>query len=333
LKAKVLNNQSPGGKRVKLIDNLPLSTPFVIQIFPFYGCNFKCNYCIFQYSKEKRHFISNSTSMDFDLFKKCVNDISKFPDKVKVLRFVGIGEPLLHRKLNKMIEYVKEKNIANTIEILTNASVLHKDLSDKLISSGLDRLVISIQGLNSEKYKEICDYTIDFDKFIDNIKYFYDNKKDVDIYIKIIDTALDSDDDKENFYDLFGNICDSLSIENTVPIHTITNELEERNVTQFGLPVKDIDICCQPFMHLQINPDGNVVPCYSFEYPIILGNCNNESVCDIWSGNKFKDFRKDMIKYTKNIFPICKECNISKYRLFPEDNLNEYKERLGELYK
>ena len=47
VKAKDISGQAPGGKRTALADVLPLHTPFVIQIFPVYACNFACKYCIF----------------------------------------------------------------------------------------------------------------------------------------------------------------------------------------------------------------------------------------------------------------------------------------------
>ena len=62
--------------------------------------------------------------MDFDLYKKCIDDMALFPNKVKVLRIVGIGEPLLHKNIVDMVEYAVSKDIANTVEILTNASLL-----------------------------------------------------------------------------------------------------------------------------------------------------------------------------------------------------------------
>jgi MoaA/NifB/PqqE/SkfB family radical SAM enzyme len=46
MKAKNISGQAPGGKRTKLADVLPLDTPFVVQIFPDYACNLRCNYCI-----------------------------------------------------------------------------------------------------------------------------------------------------------------------------------------------------------------------------------------------------------------------------------------------
>ncbi len=337
-KAKNISGQAPGGKRTKLADVLPLDTPFVVQIFPIYACNFKCNYCIFQLDKAKRGFISDKIVMDFDLYKKCIDDMALFPNKVKVLRIVGIGEPLLHKNIVDMVEYAVSKDIANTVEILTNASLLTPKMSDLLISAGLLRLVVSLQGTTKEKYQKVSGVNIDFEKFIENLRYFYNNKGNAQLYIKIIDCALDSKDDEKKFYEIFGDICDTIAIEHTVPIHSGVDykkvlKNKDMSVTQFGLPISKVKICPQPFFTLQINPDGKIVPCYSFEYPEIMGDCNNQSVQEIWNGKKFQNFRRKMLDGTKNVCKTCENCELIKYRLFPEDNLNNDAERLKKLYE
>ena len=146
MKAKDISGQAPGGKRTRLADALPLQTPYVIQIFPIYACNFKCCYCIFPTPLDKRGFISDKVSMDLTLFKRCIDNMQSFPDKIKVLRFVGIGEPLLHKDIVEMIEYSTMANIASTVELLTNASLLTHQISKAIIAAGLNRMVISIQG-------------------------------------------------------------------------------------------------------------------------------------------------------------------------------------------
>lgn len=338
MKAKDISGQAPGGKRTKLAEVLPLNTPFLVQIFPVYACNFKCCYCIFSIEKTKRHFISDKVVMDFNLFKKCMDDIALFPDKVKLLRFVGIGEPFTHKKIVDMVEYAVSKDIANTVEILTNASLLTPELSDSLISAGLSRLVVSLQGTTKEKYQEICGTNIDFGNFIENLKYFYLHKGKTQMYLKIVDSALDDKEDEKKFYELFGDICDTMAIEHTVPIHSgIDYEKvlkgKDMAVTQFGLPVSEVKICPQPFFTMQINPDGKIVPCFSFEYPNIMGNCNNESVPEIWNGEKFQHFRRKMLDGINNVCEICAKCNIIKYRLFPEDVLNNDTGRLKKFYE
>src|SRR3989344_1223624 len=103
--AKNISGQAPGGKRTKLADVLPLSTPFVVQVFPVYACNFKCNYCVFCLDKKDRGFISDEIVMNLDLYKKFVDGLSLFPSRIKLLRFVGIGEPLLHTDIVEMVKY------------------------------------------------------------------------------------------------------------------------------------------------------------------------------------------------------------------------------------
>lgn len=338
MKAKDISGQAPGGKRTKLAEVLPLDTPFVVQIFPVYACNFKCSYCIFSIDKAKRGFISDKTVMDFDLYKKCIDDIAVFANKVKVLRFVGIGEPLLHKDIIDMIKYAVSKDVANIVEILTNASLLTPELSDSLISAGLSRLVVSLQGTTKERYQDVCGVNIDFGNFIENLQYFFNNKCNAQVYLKIVDSALDGKDDKEGFYKVFGDICDTMAIEHTVPIHAgIDYEKvlkgKDMSVTQFGLPVTEVKICPQPFFTLQINPDGKIVPCFSFEYPKIMGDCNNQSVYEIWNGKEFQHFRRTMLDGVKNVCEVCAKCNIIKYRLFPEDVLNNDVERLKKFYE
>jgi radical SAM protein with 4Fe4S-binding SPASM domain len=337
LNAKNLSGQAPGGKRTKLAEKLPLDTPFVIQIFPIYACNFKCNYCVFSINKSKRGFISDKVTMDFDLYKKCIDDMANFPHKIKVLRFVGIGEPLLHKNIVDMVAYAAKKNVANTLEMLTNASLLTPEISDNLIAAGLTRLVVSLQGTTKEKYQKVCGANINLKDFIDNLRYFFNHKKNAQVYVKIVDAALDGKEDEKRFYEIFDDVCDSLAIEYAVPIHAgidYENVLKSKDnaVTQFGLPVTDVQICPQPFFTMQINPDGKVVPCYSFEYPGIMGDCNTQSISEIWGGQQFQHFRRTMLDGIKNMCEACKNCNIIKYRLFPEDVLNEDAERLKKIY-
>lgn len=337
MKAKDISGQAPGGNRQRLSEVLPLDTPYVVQIFPVYACNFKCNYCIFPLDKEKRGFISDEIFMDFDLYKKCIDDMALFPGKVKVLRFVGIGEPLLHKNIIDMAAYATQKDVAETVEMLTNASLLTPEMSDELIRAGLSRVVVSLQGTTQARYKDVCGKEIDFEGFIENLRYFFNKKGKAHMYIKIIDCALDGKADEQRFYDLFGDICDTMAVEHAVPIHSgvdYEKVLKDKGmaVTQFGLPVSDAHICPQPFFTMQINPDGKVVPCYSFEYPRIVGDCNQQSVNEIWAGKKFQQFRRSMLEGNKNVCEVCENCNIFKYRLFPEDVLNDNAEGLKKYY-
>lgn len=323
-------------KRTILADVVPLDTPFIVQIFPVYACNFKCNFCIHSIPHKQRGYVSDKVMMDFELYKKVIDDIAQFPQKIKMLRFAATGEPLLHPQIVEMIEYAKSKNVSNSIEIVTNASLLTKGLSDKLADSGLDWLRISIEGLSAKKYKEICSVNIDFEQLVENIRYFYENRKDTRIYIKIIDCAL-LKDEEVMFYEMFGKICDKIAIEYLLPaVKEIDySKLSDKNfdVTQNGSEVSSVKVCPQPFYMMQVNPEGNIVPCCSMVTPIVLGNCENESIKDIWDGQSYKDFQLLQLNDRKEKNKICNDCQTYKYGTFKEDilddNICEIKARWG----
>lgn len=322
MKAINVTGQAPT-KRQKLQDILPLDTPLVVQIFPIYACNLKCNYCIFQKPKEERHFISDVTTMNYEHFKACVIDMTKFKSKIKTLRFVGIGEPLLHPRIDDMIRFAKKKDIAEKVEIITNGTLINRNVAKILVDSGLDRIVISLNGLSNIEYKNNCQAEIDFYKMVDNLKYLYSIKENLEIYIKIVDSFIKGKSDENFFYDMFGNICNYIGVESTVPIHSGIN-LPNRQKTQFGQNLQDIKVCPQPFYHMQINPDFKVVPCQSFEYPEILGDASQDSVVDIWNGNSFNVFRNYHIN---NI--VCNNCKMKKYRIHESDILDPEKLNRG----
>lgn len=336
MKAKDVSGQAPGGKRLVLAKSLPLSTPLVLQIFPIYACNFTCKYCTFSIPGNKRGFISDKIIMDFDLLKKCVDEMTSFPQKIKTLRFVGMGEPLLHPRIADMVKYAVAKKVANKVEILSNGSLLIPKLSDALISAGLSRLVISIQGTTAKKYQEISNINLDFDKFVKNLAYFYRHKGKIEMHIKIVDIALDNQEDKKRFYQIFGDICDTIGLEHASPIFPgvkYNQVLKDISFTQFGLKVSKVQVCPQPFFTMQINPDGKIVPCYSVTYPTILGDCNKETLGQIWNGENYRQFRRKMLDGVKNVCELCVNCGIIKHRLFPEDNLNNDAARLKKFYE
>jgi radical SAM protein with 4Fe4S-binding SPASM domain len=337
MKAKIVSG-APGGVRTRLADALPLSTPFVVQVFPIYACNFTCEYCFHAVPKRERGFVSDWPVMTFDLYKKCIDDLTRFHDPLKVLRFVGMGEPLLHKNIAEMIAYAVERNIAHRVELLTNGSLLTRRMSDALIAAGLSRMVISLQGLSREKYRRISKVEIDFDNFVSNIEYFYKQKTDTHVYIKIVDYALDGIDTQAKFYQTFGDICDSIAVENAVPIMPgvdygkVLNSADGPK-TQFGLPVAPIRVCPQPFFTMQINPDGKVAPCYQIAYPGIMGDANHQTLQAIWDGEAYRRFRRAMLDGRDLVNDVCARCNFIRYRLFPEDDLQEAAERLKGLYQ
>lgn len=314
-------------QRTPLGKVLPLSTPFSLHIFPTYFCNFHCNYCLHscpdQYCADKQYY---RQVMELDLFKKVIDDSKQFKEKLKSIFFSGYGEPLMNPYIAEMVQYAVQRDASERIEIVTNGSLLTPQLSDALIDAGLTTLRVSIQGISAERYKEVCGTNIDFDQFISNLHYFYTQKKETNVYIKIIDSALRDTAEKEKFYEIFSPVADDVNIEHLVPA---INSIDYSKVgtisglTQTG-SAAGTKFCSSIFYSLEIWPEGTIIPCCNIESPpIILGNIKDMSLKDIWESDARKNFLLQHLDGYKSI-PSCSFCTYPIYSLKPEDRLDEY---------
>lgn len=325
-----------GDKRVKLANVIPLETPFSMFVVPTTYCNFRCNYCGYSlgYKKMKEKYDFTPENMTLDTFKKTINQIKEFPNKLKMLGLTCQGEPLLNASLPEMVKIAKEAEIAERIEIISNGSLLTKEMSDGLIEAGLDVLRISLQGLNSQKYKEISNVNIDFNKFMDNIRYFYQNKKTTKLFVKVMDVSLKNDEEND-FYNLFRECSDRMFVEKMMPAYDGVKLTENMDVDydRYGRKHKERKVCPLPFFVLGVFPNGDVHPCNTIYRPITLGNVHNTSLIDIWKGDKLKKFQKTQLEGKRFENKKCSICYTPNDVSHPEDVLDDDVERILKFYR
>ncbi len=324
-------------KKVNMADAIPLDTPFTIVIEPTNICNFKCAFCFHSLSKEslnKKGFKPNTLSLEN--FKKVIDDISHFKNKLKLLRFSGFGEPLLNKELPNMIAYSKEKNVAERIMVITNGSMLNAEYSLDLIKSGLDELFISVEGLSDSHYKKICSVDFNFNKLIENIKFYYKNKGNSLITTRILSNGM-TENDCNFYYNTFNDITDGAFIDNIFPLFNgvdYTGLVNDKNVDVEGKPIKNLDTCIQPFNTFWIHASGNVTVC-SKDYleKICFGNIKNKDIVQIWKGKELRNFRiMHLEKRRKNHF-LCGDCDymnfVNQGESIIDGHENEILNRLG----
>lgn len=322
--------------RKLLIEALPLDTPFGIHICPTTYCNFKCVYCKHALSKKEIDF--KESFMDIDFFKMLVEQIKEFPHKCKLLNFAWLGEPLLHPQIAEMVRIAKDANIAERVEIVSNASMLTPRLGDALVEAGLDRMRISLQGLSEQDYQQVSNYKIDFDNLVKNISYFYERTRGTtSIYIKIMDAMIKGKEDEEKFQKIFSGICDTLNIETLVPL------VEENNISDLKQnfdkgywknTVKETMVCSQPFYLMIVTPEGLVLPCCETGVQMNIGKVSlDNTIVDIWNGERMRNIRNMMINGKRCQHSTCGKCNVVTYQTSEEDNLDNYVEILKKKYR
>lgn len=209
-------------KRQKLSEIIPLDSPLSMYIEPTRTCNFKCFYCMHSTRGEKGGVLEQTgfrlAHMDMDLYEKLVRDIMDFPTPVKRVCFSGLGEPLMNPRLPEMIGKLRQAGFEGRVDVISNGALLTHALSDALIAAGLNRLQISIQGLNTQQYEENCGVAMDVDKLMAELDYFHRKAEGTNttLFIKIIDIMLKSDTDREQFFQMFSSLCDTIFVEHLV---------------------------------------------------------------------------------------------------------------------
>ena len=317
-------------QRVQLGEQLPLQTPFSLHVFPAFYCNFRCNYCLHSLPDDvlaRKQF--HRQMMDFSIYQKAIDDVQQFDQPLKALLFAGHGEPLMHPQIVDMIAYAEQKKVAGRTEIVTNGSLLTPALSDGLIDAGLKRLRISIQGTSAAQYEQVCGAKLDFDAFVRNLTYFYKHKKETEVYIKIIDSALSDEKQKADFERIFSPIADFEAIEYEIPF---VKEIDYNNLGSLSGRCKQGNqrpstICSMPFYMMVLYPDGRVCPCCSTDVPCFFGDVREQSLREIWESDERRAFLRKQLDGVQHI-PVCRQCCVPAFGLQTGDYLDDYASQL-----
>ena len=123
------------------IDGLPIS----VSLEPTTACNLRCPEC----PSGLRSFTRPTGMLQQDFFKETIDSIHK---DLSYLIFYFQGEPYLNPEFLPMVAYASKKKIYTATS--TNAHYLNDEMARKTVESGLDRLIISIDGTTQEVYQQ-----------------------------------------------------------------------------------------------------------------------------------------------------------------------------------
>lgn len=310
------------GNRQRLLDILPLDTPLQMQLELASACNFKCRFCMHHDNDMLRRKGVNLGVMDEETFHSAVNGIKEFPQRIKLINLQSRGESLLNKNIGTMVHELKSADVAEKIGLYTNGSLLTPEMSNDLIDGGIDVLHISIEGMSSEKYLEVCGTKVNFEDIVTNVKYFYNNKKDTYLYVKTMDNGL-TQKEKDIFYDVFENIADNVFIENPVDAWKDAEiDLKYLKKDRYKTNTKSATICPRIFFSMVVHHDGTVVACdHDWSEQYIIGHVKNDRIIDIWNGQKMDNLRKQHINGRADGIARCKGC-IARTECLEQDNID-----------
>ncbi len=308
---------------------LPLDTPFTVIVDTSEACPFRCDYC-FRSDPDKKNwgYAAKNDLMDWETFCKIAEQIREFPQDVKQISLSNHGEPLCNRRLPDMARYLKQNHINGRVSIHTNAALLDEKYALDLAESGIDRIVVSLQGLTAEKYREVCGFPLDYEVFYRNLKILYEAKTNTQLCVKIPDTVLE-DGEEERFYERFQPIADRVFVEQIIPIWlNIEVKKPAREIKNKYGDVFPIQECCPLIFHtIVVSPGGDVYPCTQVMTPYTLGNIHERPLRQLWESPRRRALLADQCKGTAH--PICKDCYISQNTVYTkEDMIDGYREEI-----
>ncbi len=118
-------------------------SPVWIQVEPTTRCNLHCLFC------KGSVWDRRGIDMKFKDFRDIVNQIPS----VSSIHLQGFGEPLMCRDFFPMVEYSKTRRI--DVGTVTNGTLLSSKNNEKIINSGLDYILISVDGALPETFERI----------------------------------------------------------------------------------------------------------------------------------------------------------------------------------
>lgn len=147
--------------------------PAVLTIETTSICNAKCVMCPNRFMKRKKMHMSD------EVYKKIIDEFSKYKQDIKEIQLNLFGDPLVDAKIEERTKYAKDKFGNGTrVAYYSNGGLLTKERAKKILETGgLDFMAFSFHGTNKEDYEKTM--SIDYERTKSNILYFLKLKKEM----------------------------------------------------------------------------------------------------------------------------------------------------------
>ena len=260
-------------------------------------CNARCTICAHPDMKRAKG------NMKTELVKSLIKQAGQ--GEVNKLFLSGFGEPLIDKRLPEFVEYAKKQNIDN-ISIVTNGYLLTPQIAGSLVDSGLNEIIISMDGFTPETYNKIR-VGLDFEKLAENISGLPSIKKRSKIQITISCVSLTHNQkERQEAFSRFGRYVDGIYFRQAQGWTGKYGESDAGYTPHFepnSIP------CRYLWDSASVYIDGSVPTCcLDFEAEGVMGNAMQDSLEDIWRGERFKNYRTAHLQNRKSELVPCGKC-------------------------
>ena len=288
--------------------------PMTISVEPTTACNLRCPEC----PSGLRSFTRETGNMKEDFFRKLIDDMGR---KLTWLIFYFQGEPYINPKFLDMVSYAHMKGIYTITS--TNGHFLHPENARKTVASGLDRILISVDGATQDVYEQ---YRIEgkLETVLQGARNLVQAKKDANSNTPHIVFQMLVVKPNEHQIDTIKKLAKEIGVDEVklktaqVYEYETGNELiptldkysryKQNADGTWAVKNKLLNHCWKLWHACVITWDGMVVPC-CFDKDAIhrLGDLKKNSFKEIWKGAAYEGFRNKLSGGRKEI-DICTNC-------------------------
>lgn len=289
--------------------------PMAVSIEPTTACNLRCPQC----PSGLRQFTRATGNLKPELNKIILDRLG---NTLQHINYYFQGEPFINPQFTELIAEARKRNIY--VVTSTNAHFISPETAEKIIESGLNEIIVSIDGTTQETYEK---YRVEgqLEKVLEGTKNLIAAKEKRKSQYPVITFQFLVVRHNENQIEEIQNLTKKMDVDRltlkTVQIYdyeSSQNLLPENQnysrykISQQGkieLKNKFRNSCWRSWSSVVVTWDGNAVPCcFDKDAEHKLGNLNNETITQIRKGMLNRTFQKQILRDRKSI-EICKNCS------------------------
>ena len=312
------------------------SGPLNLNVEVTTRCNLACTFC-----SNTSLTLDQIGDLDQELYRKVIEDLTQVGGLAAV-NLNGLGEPLLRQDFFQLVEIAKQNGVVDVM-FHTNGTTLTEEVSNKLVNSEIDRVIVSVDSPNKEtyeamrlvkaswqKYRELDVSKIQgfkHEKLLKNTKYLIRTALASGKNSPVIRTTCILMEETANqmpeFIEMWKNEgADQITFQDLSWRDKLLeqgkwsngqkNVLDDQfeKIKELAIESK-VDFAC-PYLYQAswLNFNGDVVPCSNPEARehMVMGNVQQKSFSDIWNDKPYMELRDIHNKGEWFSHPICGNC-------------------------
>ena len=302
----------PPPELMRYLSELPAGGPQTAMIEPTNLCNLACPTCPTGTGKIK--------PLPQLALADCDRMLGGLVPLLRNLALWNYGEPVLNRELPAMIAHAKQAGVG-VVKVSSNVHFLDGERGRALLDSGLDVLILSVDGASQATY-ETFRKDGDFARVARAVAWLCAEKRRLGLARPRIELQFIAMRHNEHELPEMRRLArawgvDALRIKTVGADDAATrglvpaSSLLSRYAADGETPSVRHAFCTMAWDHTVINVDGSVTPCCYLRPDMgpefVMGNALEAPFAEIWRGEKYRAFRAQMLT-DRSAMPVCGTC-------------------------